>query len=218
MPQPKLPWGFQKPASKQGDTSNNCSYKWGKLAESPEKIKHSEQDMPTPCPFSYQKGICWSHSHSTWTYRSFVLYRRATNRLAIRCHTPAVSSVGMALHLFDKAKSRHFISHSLTHHCYYKSHFRGSPSPEASQGDTSEQGSHKEEYCLVDTFIFFLTKTFSSHLPLQRRAIFPTPLAAIQEVTEVTETQLRTLHFGYAAIMPQLIPPFAKCCLLFIIK
>lgn len=123
----------------------------------------------------------------------------------------------MALHLFDKAKSRHFISHSLTHHCYYKSHLSGRASPEASQGDTSEQESHVEEYCLVDTF-FFLTKTFSSHLPPQRKAIFSTPLGAIQEVTEVTETQLRTLHFGYAAIMSQLIPPFAKCCLLFTIK
>lgn len=119
MPQPTLPCRFQKPANKQGDTSSNCSFKLGELAKSPEKIKHSELDMSSPCPFGYQTGICWSHSHSTWTYRSFVLYRRTANRLAIRCHTPAVSRVGMALHLFDKTKSRHFISHSVTHHyCY----------------------------------------------------------------------------------------------------
>lgn len=112
MPQSKLPCSFQIPANTQADRyKHNCSVKSGKLAKSPEKIKHSQQDTFSPTPFSYQISICWSDSHSTWTYRSFVLYRRATNRLAIRCHTPAVSSVGMALHLFNKTKSRHFISH-----------------------------------------------------------------------------------------------------------
>lgn len=215
MPQPKLPWRFQMPASKQGDTSNNCSYKLGKLAESPEKIKHSEQDMSTPCPFGYQKGMCWSHSHSTWTYRSFVLYRRAANRLAIRCHTPAVSSVGMALYLFDKTKSRHFKSHSHPPLLLQSSISVAVPALKHHKKILqSKEVTYKST--LVD--MFFLTKTFSSHLPPQRKVIFPTPLPAIQEVTEVTETQLRTLQFGYAAITSQLIPPFAKSCLLFTIK
>lgn len=98
-----------------------CSVKWGKLAKSPEKVRLSQKDAFTPTLFGYKVSICWSHPHSTWTYRSFVLYRRATNGFAIRCHTPAVSSVGMALHLFNRTKSRHFISHSITNHCYYNS-------------------------------------------------------------------------------------------------
>lgn len=91
--------------------SPKCSVEWGKLAESPEKVRLSQKDAFIPTLVGYTVSNGWSHPHSTWTYRSFVLYRRAANRLAIRCHTPAVSSVGMALHLFNKTKSRHFISH-----------------------------------------------------------------------------------------------------------
>lgn len=63
---------------------------------------------------------------------------------------------------------------------------------------------------------------FSSfpHLHPQRKVISatPTPLAAIQEAKEVTRSQLRTLQFGDAAVVSQLIPPSAKSLLLFIIK
>lgn len=119
MPQFKCTHSFQMPASTQGDTSttvvlNQVNW-WSHL----KRLSTLNRTQSPPVPFGYQISICWNHTHSTWTYRSFVLYRRAANRFAIRCHTPAVSSVGMALHLFDKTKSRHFISHSTTHHFYY---------------------------------------------------------------------------------------------------
>lgn len=106
----------------------------------------SQKDVLTPTLSGYKVSVCWSHSHSTWTYRSFVLYRRAANRLAIRCHTPAVSRVGMALHLFNKTKSRHFISHSITNHFIIIQHLIGSPNPEVSQTHASERRGLTEDY------------------------------------------------------------------------
>lgn len=129
---------------------------WGKLAKSPEKIRLSQKDAFTPTLFGYKVINCWSHRHSTWTYRSFVLYRRAANRLAIRGHTPAVSSVGMALHLFNKTKSRHFISHSIAHHFIILQHLTGNPNPEVSQTHTSERGGFTEDY-LWYYYFFSLT-------------------------------------------------------------
>lgn len=119
MPQSKLRCSFQIAASTQGDTSTTAvlnRVNW------PSHLKRLStlNRMCSPQPPSVIRLVFVEATpHSTWTYRSFVLYGRAANRLAIRCHTPAVSSVGMALHLFDKTKSRHFISHSITHHFHY---------------------------------------------------------------------------------------------------
>ena len=40
--------------------------------------------------------------YGTWTYRSFILHRRATDGLPIWGNTPAIPGVSMALHLFGK--------------------------------------------------------------------------------------------------------------------
>ena len=69
---------------------------------------------------------------------------------------------------------------------------------------------------IFDIVIF----SFSPYLPPHRKVISPTttPLAAIQEAKEVTSSQPRTLQFGDAAVVSQLIPPSAKSHLLFAIK
>lgn len=61
--------------------------------------------VPFSSYLSIKSSNHFSSALSTWTYRSFVLYRRTTDGFAVWSDAPAVSGIGMALHLFGKEET-----------------------------------------------------------------------------------------------------------------
>lgn len=68
-------------------------------------MQETHQGGLSPTPF-----VLPAPPYGTWTYRSFVLHRRTTDRLPVWGDTPAVPCEGMALHLFREVRKEKNIS------------------------------------------------------------------------------------------------------------